>query len=173
MVFTTVGIVGTLWLAGVPLNPFAKSVSEDPYMVRIPINAQPIPAYTRVDRSQMINPKTGGLMYQNVPPPSIGMSIVGIDQNGSHAEGRVENVKRSNNEVVFVLSNNREVRQAQTFELGGAMMQINSIMVGSLNATNELGLAFKNRLSFLKGLPKGSRVQRLPVCVPLRLMPPS
>ncbi len=106
----TIGIAGTLWLAGVPLNPFALKSKEDPYMVRIPINAQPIPAYTRVERTQMINPATGGLMFQKVPPASvIGMSIVGVDQNGSHAEGRIENVKRLNDEVVFVLADNREV----------------------------------------------------------------
>lgn len=156
IVFMVVGIFGTLWLAGVPLNPFAKATSEDPYMVRIPINAQPIPAYTRVDRSQMINPKTGGLMYQNVPPnSSIGMSIVGIDQNGSHAEGRVENVKRLNNEVIFVLSDNREVRQSQAFELGGAILQVNGIIGRVVKRDKRAGLGFQESTFFPQGTPEG------------------
>lgn len=152
----TVGIVGTLWLAGIPLNPFAKTAKEDPYMVRIPINAQPIPAYTRVDRSQMINPASGGLMYQKVPPASaIGMSIVGVDQNGSHAEGRVENVKRLNDEVVFVLADNREVRHSQAFELGGAMLNINSIIGRVVKRDKRAGLGFQETTFFPQGTPEG------------------
>jgi hypothetical protein len=151
-----VGVVGTLWLAGVPLNPFGKVTKEDPYMVRIPINTQPIPAYTRVERSQMINPATGGLMYQKVPPVSaIGMSIVGVDQNGSHAEGRIENVKRVSDEVVFVLSDNREVRHSQAFELGGAMLNINSIIGRVVKRDKRAGLGFQESTFFPQGTPEG------------------
>jgi len=151
-----VGIVGTLWLAGVPLNPFASVVKEDPYMVRIPINAQPIPAYSRVDRNQMINPATGGLMYQRVPPASaIGMSIVGVDQNGSHAEGHIENVKRVKDEVVFVLSENREVRHSQAFELGGAMLNINSIIGRVVKRDKRARLGFQESTFFPQGTPEG------------------
>jgi len=152
----TLGIVGTLWLAGVPLNPFASVAKEDPYMVRIPINAQPIPAYTRVDRMQMINPATGGLMYQNVPPASaVGMSIVGVDQSGSHAEGRIESVKNVNDEVVFLLSENREVRQSQAFELGGAMLNINSIIGRVVKRDKRAGLGFQESTFFPQGTPEG------------------
>ncbi len=152
----TIGIVGTLWLAGVPLNPFERTAKEDPYMVRIPINAQPIPAYTRVDRMQMLNPATGGLMYQKVPPASaIGMSIVGVDQNGSHAEGRIENVKRINDEPFFVLADNREVRHSQAFELGGAMLNINSIIGRVVKRDKRAGLGFQESTFFPEGTPEG------------------
>lgn len=156
MTLMVVGIVGTLWLAGIPLNPFASEDKEDPYMVRIPINAQPIPAYTRVDRTQMINPATGGLMYQKVPPASaVGMSIVGVDQSGSHAEGQIESVRNVNDEVVFVLSDNREVRQSQTFELGGAMMNINSIIGRVVKRDKRAGLGFQESTFFPQGTPEG------------------
>lgn len=152
---TIIGVVGTLWLAGVPLNPFA-SAKEDPYMVRIPINAQPIPAYTRVDRSQMINPTTGGLMYQMIPPAAaIGMSVIGVDQNGSHAEGRVENVKRVKDEVVFVLSENRELRHSQTFQLGGAFLNVNSIIGRVVKRDKRAGLGFQESTFFPQGTPEG------------------
>jgi hypothetical protein len=151
-----VGIVGTLWLAGVPLNPFAATAKEDPFMVRIPINAQPIPAYTRVDRMQMLNPETGALMVQPVPPQAaVGMSIVGVDQNGSHAEGMVEGVKNVNDEVVFVLSGNREVRQAQTLELGGALMNINNIIGRVVKRDKRAGLGFTESTFFPQGTPEG------------------
>ena len=100
------GVVGTLWIAGVPLNPFAQSAeTEDPFMVRIPINSQPIPAYTRVERAQLLNPAKGGLMVQEIPPSAaIGMSIVGVDNAGSHVESNVESVKNVDDTVVFVVT---------------------------------------------------------------------
>ncbi len=105
---------------------------------------------------QMINPVTGGLMFQNVPPATtVGMSIVGIDQNGSHVEGRIEAVKNVRDEVVFVLSGNREVRQAQTFELGGAMLSINSIIGRVVKKDKRAGLGFSESTFFPQGTPEG------------------
>jgi len=125
-------------------------------MVRIPINAQPIPSYTRVDRMQMINPATGGLMYQKVPLASaIGMSIFGVDQNGSHAEGRIKNVKRVKDEIVFVLSDNREVRHSQTFELGGVMLNINSIIGRVVKRDKRAGPGFQESTFFPQGTSEG------------------
>ncbi len=153
----TFGIVGTLWLAGVPLNPFAKAEAvDDPFMVRIPINSRPIPAYTRVDRSQLLNPTTGGLMVQNVPPvASVGMSIVGIDESGSHIESKVESIRNDNDEVVFVVTGGAEVRQVNTFTLGGAMMNVNAIIGRVVKADKRAGLGFQENTFFPKGTPEG------------------
>lgn len=153
----SVGIVGTLWLAGVPLNPFAdRKPIEDPFMVRIPINAQPIPAYSRVDRRQLINPTDGGLMFQNVPPhATIGMSIVGVDQNGSHVDTRVESIKNVDDEVVFVVSGGAEVRQVQAFSLGGAIMNINAIIGRVVKADKRAGMGFQESTFFPQGTPDG------------------
>ena len=150
------GIVGTLWLAGVPLNPFATEEKEDPYVVRIPINAQAIPAYTRVNRSYLLNPADGGLMYQRVPPQAaVGMSIVGIDENGSHIESRVESVKNVNDEVVFVVTGGAEVRQANTFVLGGAILNVNSIIGRVVKSDKRAGLGFQESTFFPQGTPEG------------------
>ncbi|QDV45842.1 hypothetical protein Enr13x_57450 [Stieleria neptunia] len=154
---TAVGIIGTLWLAGVPLNPFAdREPVEDPFMVRIPINATPIPAYARVDRSHLLNPNQGGLMYQKVPPQAaVGMSIVGVDQNGSHVESRVESIKNVDDEVVFVVTGGAEVRQGQTLSLGGAIMNINAIIGRVVKADKRAGLGFQESTFFPKGTPEG------------------
>jgi hypothetical protein len=150
-----IGIVGTLALAGVPLNPFAKAV-EDPFMVRIPINAQPIPAYTRVDRNQLLNPSSGGLMVQRVPPTAtVGMSLVGIDDDGSHVESRVESIKNLNDEVVFVVTGGAEVRQKNVFTLGGAMMNVNAIIGRVVKADKRAGLGFQESTFFPQGTPEG------------------
>ncbi|MEM1069752.1 MAG: hypothetical protein AAGI63_12705 [Planctomycetota bacterium] len=125
-------------------------------MVRIPINSQPIPAYSRVVREQMMNPAKGGLMFQNVPPAStVGMSIVGVDQNGSHAEGRVEAIKNVNDEVIFVMSGDRQVRHSQTFKLGGALMNVSSIIGRVVKRDKRAGLGFTESSFFPKGTPEG------------------
>lgn len=149
------GVIGTLALLGVNLNPFATK-QEDPFMVRIPINAKPIPAYARIDRLHLINPTTGGSMFQKVPPKStIGMSIIGIDTKGSHAEGAVEDVKRVDNEVVFVVSGGHEVRQAKAIDLGGAKMNINDIIGRVVKKDKRAGLGFRDETFFPPGTPEG------------------
>ena len=154
---TLIGIIGTLWLAGVPLNPFASSEpAEDPFMVRIPINAQPIPAYSRVNRNHLINPAEGALMFQRLPPQSaVGMSIVGVDQNGSHVESTVESVKNDDDRVVFVVAGGAEVKQSNTFVLGGAFMNINSIIGRVVKADKRAGLGFQEKTFFPQGTPEG------------------
>ncbi len=92
------------------------------------------------------------------------MSIVGVDQNGSHAEGRVEDVKNVNDEVVFVLSGNREVRHSQTFELGGAIMNVNSIIGRVVKRDKRVGLGFTESVFFRKARPRESPEQPLPEC---------
>lgn len=150
------GTLASLWVLGVNLNPFGSVKTEDPFMVRIPINAQPIPAYSRVERSQMLNPGTGGLMYQLLPPNSaLGMSLVGIDEQGSHVEGRVEAVKNLRSEVVFVLADQREVRQSKTIELGGALLNVNSILGRVVRKDKRAGLGFSEGNFFPQGTPEG------------------
>ncbi len=153
----TVGVIGTLWIAGVPLNPFAsREPVDDPFMVRIPINATPIPAYARVDRSHLLNPSGGGLMVQKVPPQAaVGMSVVGVDQNGSHVESRVESIKNVDDEVVFVVTGGAEVRQGQTQSLGGAIMNVNSIIGRVVKADKRAGMGFQETTFFPKGTPEG------------------
>lgn len=144
-------------MLGVPLNPFASGKKvEDPYMVRIPINAVPIPAYTKVNRSHMMNAAEGRIAYQPIPPEAaIGMSIVGVDQNGSHVESRVESVKNVNDQVVFVVSNGAEVRQADAFSLGGAILSINGIIGRVVNSDKRAGMGFQESTFFPQGTPEG------------------
>lgn len=151
------GALGTLWIAGFPLNPFAaREIVEDPFMVRIPINAQAIPAYSRVNRSHLLHPTDGGLTYQKVPPQAaVGMSIVGVDQDGSHVESRVESVKYVDDQVVFVVSGGAEVRQSNTFTLGGAIMSVNAIIGRVVKADKRAGLGFQESTFFPQGTPEG------------------
>lgn len=149
------GMLGTLWLLGVNLNPFAAP-GEDPFMVRIPINAKPVPAYSQVSREHLIRPQGGGLMFQRVPPTStVGMSITGVDRQGSHVEGRVEAIRREGDAVVFIVGDGQEVPQSQTLKLGGAIMDINAIVGRVVKRDKRAGYGFTESEFFPKGTPEG------------------
>lgn len=150
------GLLASLWLLGVNLNPFGTTVTEDPFVVRIPINSQPIPAYSRVDRLQIMDPRTGVLTFQKVPPSAaVGMSITGIDILGSQVEGRVDSIKRTGDEVIFVVNDGREVPQSQTTLLGGAMMNVGSIVGRVMKRDKKTGYGFTESDFFPQGTPEG------------------
>ena len=152
---TSGGVVGLLWLLGVNLNPFATE-RDDPFLVRIPINSQPIPAYQRVAREQLLNPATGGLMYQRVPPnATIGMSITGVTADGSHVESQVASVRNVSDQVVFVVTDGREIPLGQTIELGGAMMNVNAIIGRVVKKDKRAGMGFQESTFFPPGTPEG------------------
>lgn len=152
---TTVGGIATLLMfMGVTLNPWA-SVAEDPFLVRIPINSQAIPAYTKVEREHLLNPATRVLMYQKVPPRSaVGMSISGISSDLTPVEGRVDSVRDDDGTVIFVVGN-KEVPQSQVNELGGALMNINSILGRVVRKDKRGGMGFQDATFFPQGTPEG------------------
>jgi len=149
------GVVGLLLFMGVNLNPFAVP-REDPFMVRIPINSRPIPAYERVAREYLLNPKTGGLMYQRVPPQAtIGMSITGVTADGSHVDDQVEAVRNVDDTVVFLVGGGREVAHGNTLALGGAIMNINAIIGRVVKKDKRAGMGFQESTFFPQGTPEG------------------
>jgi hypothetical protein len=148
------GVAGTLWLLGVNLNPFGPY--DDPFMVRLPINSQPIPAYERVERAHMLNPATGGLMFQRIPPQStVGMSIVGVDSDGSPAQGKVTAVRNVEGNVVFVVEGGKEVPHEQTAELGNVIMDVSAIIGRVVKKDKRAGMAFREETFFPQGTPAG------------------
>jgi hypothetical protein len=148
-------VAGMLLLLGFNLNPFRKA-KEDPFVVRIPINAQPIPAYQRVAREHLMNPATGEITSQRIPPAgTIGMSIVGAASDGSHVEGRIEAVRNVNDQVVFKLADGREIAQGQVIELGGALMNVNAIIGRVVKKDKRAGMGFREDTFFPQGTPEG------------------
>lgn len=95
-------------------------------------------------------------MFQKVPPKStVGMSIIGIDTKGSQVEGAIEDVKRVDNDVVFMVSGGHEVRQGRTIDLGGAKMNINDIIGRVVKKDKRAGLGFRDDTFFPLGTPEG------------------
>ena len=149
------GVVGLLVLMGVNLNPFAVP-REDPFVVRIPVASQPIPAYEQIVREHLINPQTGEFMLQKLPPSAtIGMSITGITSDGSHVESQVEDVRNVDDQVVFVVTDGREVPANQTMILGGALMSARQIIGRVLKKDKKAGMGFREAIFFPQGTPEG------------------
>ena len=149
------GFVGLLLLMGVNLNPFAVP-QEDTFVVRIPVASQPIPAYERIVREHLIDPRTGDFMLQKVPPgATIGMSITGITTDGSHVESQVEDVRNVDDQVVFVVTDGREVPASQTIMLGGTLMSAGEIIGRVLKKDKKAGMGFREAIFFPQGTPEG------------------
>ena len=151
----TGGIVGILLLMGVNLNPFA-SPPENTFIVRIPIANQPIGAYERIAREHLIDRRKGGIMFQPVPPEAtVGMSITGVTEDGSHVEDQVQDIRNVNDEVVFVVSDGREVHASQTIMLGGTLMSARAIIGRVLKKDKKAGMGFREAIFFPQGTPEG------------------
>jgi len=149
------GLVGALYSTGVLRNPWGV-VQEDPWQVRIPINVRPIPAYTRVTREDMLNPSTGGLMYQRLPPQSVvGIAATYRGAGGEVIESRVESVERGPAGEVLCVVDGRALPADSLMELGGAVMNVNGIIGRVVRRDKRAGLAFREDTFFPQGTPEG------------------
>lgn len=146
------GIAALLWSIG--LTPWT-SITEDPFMVRIPINSRPIPAYEKVQREDLMHPRTGAVTFQKLPPNSVvGMSVTGISTDNTPVDGRVEGIKNDDGRVVFVVAG-KDVPQSQVSELGGALMSVNAIIGRVVSKDKRAGMGFQESTFFPKGTPEG------------------
>lgn len=148
------GILGGLHTAGFLRNPWGV-VAEDPFQVRIPINARAIPAYSRVNREDMLNPNTGGLMFQRLPPQSVVGISVKYRGDGGLVESRVESVQRDIDGGVVCVVDGRSIRAEELVELGGAVMNVNGIIGRVVRRDKRAGLAFREDAFFPQGTPEG------------------
>ncbi len=155
LVVLTLGIVGSLWLAGVPL-PFWQIKTANPYVVRIPINVRPIAAHSRVDRADLIDPQKGWLRYQELPPQAaVGMSLTGVDLQNQLVTGKVKQVRQVEGELIFVLENGEEIPQNQADLLGGAILNPSAIIGRVVKRDKAPGLGFQEDNFFPRGTPEG------------------
>ena len=151
-----VGFVFTLWVSGVPLAFWRSPTPNTLYMVRIPINVQPISAYSKVTRADLIDPQTRTLRYQLLPPKTaVGMSISGIDAQGRPAQGKVVEYRRHEDDLVFFLDSGAEILHNQTNELGGALMNPSEIIGRVVKKDKTPGLGFQSSAFFPTGTPEG------------------
>lgn len=152
----TGGLVTTLWLVGVPLPFLNQATTADPYLVRIPVNVRPISAYNRVDRADLLDPSTGWVKFQELPPQAVlGMSVDGVDLKGQPANGKIVDVRRSSGQLIFVLASGAEVPLGQTDQLGGALLNVGGIIGRVVKKDKTPGLGFREDNFFPRGTPEG------------------
>ena len=142
--------VAMLWFLG--LGPFSV-IPEQTYVVRIPINTRPIPAYASVQREDLMN--ADGFTYQKIPPETVvGLSASGVSNDGELVEGAIESVKDVDGRVVVVIGG-QDVPQGRLNELGGALMSVNSIIGRVVKKDKRPGLGFRESTFFPRGTPEG------------------
>lgn len=148
------GIGGGIFLWGPQLGLFAAA--EDPFVVKIPINGVPIPAYSRVTREHLLDPRNQTLLVQKIPPrATLGMSLVGTSRDGTVVNSRVANVERDGNRVVFITPEGAQVPHESVSSLGGALLNINGIIGRVLQKDKRAGLGFREENFFPQGTPEG------------------
>lgn len=146
------GTVAMFWLMA--LGPWSVAV-EDSFMVRIPINSRPIVAYSSVQREDLLNPATRKLTFQKIPPASVvGMGAVGVSTEGTPVDGRIDSVKNDNGNVVLVIGG-KDVPQSQVTELGGALMNVSTIIGRVVKKDKRAGMGFREATFFPRGTPEG------------------
>jgi hypothetical protein len=156
LAFVGGGGILSLWAAGVPLPFLSGEKPYDPYLIRVPINARPIAAYSQVERADLLDPRTGSLIYQELPPQwGVGMAISGVDLEGQNMVGKVVEVRQAEGQLRFVLQDGAEVPHNQVYELGGALLSPNAIIGRVVKKDKTPGLGFREDNFFPKGTPAG------------------
>jgi len=156
--FTVIGVgaIASLWAMGL-LNFFPEEATQaDPYLVRIPINTRPIPAYSKVQRAHLLDSQSGWLKFQELPPNSIiGMSVTGVSLSGQSTTGKVIQTRKAEGQLVFVLDSGEEVPARQLDELGGALMNVGAIIGRVVKRDKTAGLGFREANFLPRGTPEG------------------
>ena len=146
------GSIFTVWALG--LAPWGGQTN--PYLVRIPVNARAIPAYKRVARIDLIDPKAKSIRFQELPPrAAIGRSISGANADGKAVTGKVVEVLRQDKQLVFVVDTGDKIPHSRTEELGGALVNVARIIGRVVKKDKAPGLGFRESSFFPKGTPEG------------------
>lgn len=152
------GIVGSLWAAGVPMQRLAFWMQEEkrPDAISLPMNWQPIAAYGKVGRDDLIDPRTGSIRGVEIPlAAATGMSATIAAGDGTLVNHRVERADRTDDGIVLQLDNGNIVSARQLVKLGGAFVQPTDIIGRVVRREKSPGFAFSEDSFFSVGTPSG------------------
>jgi len=145
----------TVYMLGLPQAFWTVAEKRRP-MVQIPVNMRPIAAYSQVQRQDLLDPETGWVRFQELPPAAVaGMPLTGADTRGKKAAGQVVEVKEHDGQLIFVLDTGAQVPHNRTDTLGGAIMNPSAIVGRVLRKNKTAGLGFREDSFFPKGTPAG------------------
>ncbi|EKJ99235.1 hypothetical protein RBSH_05411 [Rhodopirellula baltica SH28] len=152
------GVIASLWASGVPMERLAFWRVEEtrPDSISLPMNWQTIPAYSKVTRNDLIDPRTGGIQGIEIPLTSLGgMSATIMDGDGVMIDKRVELAQRTNDKIVLQLEDGSVITSRQLVKLGGAYTQATDIIGRVVKSDKSSGFAFAEANFFERGTPAG------------------
>ena len=157
------GIAASLWATGVPMEKLAfwKSGPQQANVIKLPMNWRPIPAYSKVTRSDLLDPRTGKIHGIEIPLKSLaGMAATYISTGGSKDELMEATVSRATRteagiELELRDDTNTIISQQQLVKLGGAFTQPTDIISRVVKSDKSPGFAFTEKNFFEDGTPAG------------------
>ena len=127
-----------------------------PDSISLPMNWQTIPAYSKVTRNDLIDPRTGGIQGIEIPLTALGgMSATIMDGDGVMIDKRVELAQRTNDGIVLQLEDGSIITGRQLVKLGGAFTQATDIIGRVVKNEKSPGFAFAEANFFERGTPAG------------------
>ncbi|MCP4945820.1 MAG: hypothetical protein GY924_28055, partial [Planctomycetaceae bacterium] len=92
------GIAASLWAAGVPMEKIAFWRTEQKRVasINLPMNWQPISAYAKVARNDLIDPRTGQIPSIDIPLTSlVGMSATVSGPDGQLVDQAIQKAEQT------------------------------------------------------------------------------
>ncbi len=152
------GLVASLWAAGVPMQRLAfwRPEQTRPDSISLPMNWQPIAAYSKVTRSDLLDPRTGSIRGVEIPLTSLGgMSATIATGEGTTIDKRIERAERTIDGILLQLEDGTVITDRQLIKLGGAYTQATDIIGRVVKSDKSPGFAFAEANFFEKGTPAG------------------
>lgn len=152
------GIVASLWAAGVPIEKLAFWIKDKQSIatIALPMNWQPIAAYSKVTRKDLVDPRTGQIPNIDIPLTSLpGISATTLGANGEFVDQAIERAEETKTGILLQLKDGNVITQKQLVKLGGAYTQATDIIGRVVKSDKSPGFAFSEGNFFERGTPAG------------------
>jgi len=152
------GIAASLWAAGVPMEKIAFWRTEQKRVasISLPMNWQPISAYAKVARKDLIDPRTGQIPSIDIPLTSLaGMPATISGPDGQLIDQLIQKAEPTDSGIVLQLKDGTIITQLQLVKVGGAFTQATDIIGRVVKSDKSPGFAFAENNFFERGTPSG------------------
>ncbi|MCP4888386.1 MAG: hypothetical protein GY904_17445 [Planctomycetaceae bacterium] len=152
------GVAASLWAIGVPMDKLAfwKTEPDPVATIGLPMNWQVIPAYSKVSRRDLVDPRTGKIPTIDIPLESLkGISATIAGPDGELVNQAIEKAEETESGVILQLKDGTILTQQQLVKVGGAFAQVNDIIGRVVKSDKSPGFAFAESNFFKLGTPAG------------------
>ncbi|MCP4891765.1 MAG: hypothetical protein GY904_34895 [Planctomycetaceae bacterium] len=157
-IFIGGGIAASLWVAGVPIEKLAfwKEEQQPVASIRLPMNWQPISAYSKVTRNDLLDPRTGQIPSMEIPLTSLeGMSATVVGPDGQFVDQIVQKATETGSDAILELKDGSVITPQELVKVGGAFTQPTDIIGRVVKSDKTPGFAFAESNFFERGTPAG------------------